>query len=207
MRSTIIVMILAVTLGPRAHALDRRGEDTADSGPPARRLVVVDTNGAVVGTILDRGSFGSSTPDLDDLTGIARLWVVTGSLGRDPVALLVRRDALERTFSGIFYERNDCSGMGLIPQSGGALLPTAFAGPFGDPPTILYFPVGPATKVQAASHVIFPFTQAQCTGLLGIFLPPDHCCLAGDLEGFFAPFGTKDVSALGLVSPFHVELR
>jgi hypothetical protein len=107
------------------------------------------------------------------------------------------------------YESPDCSGPAFLEvgsTSPGLISALSVYGTTG------YYAAGPGSEHLIASEKFFPVSADQCGARGGgTFIPPDGCCRpcnaaeAACPTGLVSPVMMLDVSAFGLVPPFHVE--
>lgn len=165
------------------------------AGAPGPGLVVKDANGAFVGVVnsVERSSpispnvasqvyvmrrLGSGTPVLLPVSNL------TGFLGSDG-----------RRTGPLYYESTDCSGPPLMAVSfdGSLIVDALVRQQSSGAPLIAYYPVGPPLRTFANSFRYDPSGGAGCATV--DVNPP----------GMLADVATTDLTALGLIPPFHVE--
>jgi len=169
----------------------------------AGRLVVKDSNGALVGFVIGP-TFNPpfTVPDnlVDDrVTPVVRLiedtWVqfrvdARGSLGFDtPLG-----DSFE-------YESTDCTGNPLVIVGASAMMSMAFVGPDGTET----YAILPGTPRMFHSNAFFPPAGETCSSTT---LPNGMCCRTNIQTSpvkNLANTMALNLSTLGLVPPFHVE--
>ena len=165
-----------------------------------RRLVVKDTNGAVVGQLTDQdstdffhGGLGPSiTKAVRRVNDQPLSFWVSDSGFVDMIGLL----------SALRFESSDCSGPALVEVGpSGLLLPELYVhgttGYYGSPPVASH---------SIGAYLGFITSEATCFADGGTsFVQPDECCFNYPFSAVGAPAATVDIASLGLVPPFHVE--
>jgi hypothetical protein len=162
-------------------------------GPAGPRMVVKDSNGQLVGPVMSASEL---------------YVVVERPVGAESLLVVVTRSGVAEgpTSSALesqYFETTDCSGPGYRdePQGGGLFRETFVRG------SQVYYLTGSMQTRTIASQLGFGATAASCAAVMGLFTPPDVCCVAmvTPLTLQVESIATFDLSTLGLVPPFHVE--
>lgn len=196
-------------------------------GPPGAggaTVVVRDSSGAMVGSVLDlavdAGRRASGIVDVEVVRTVAGQLVsfIVGPIEQSHIGIIgfapppgFDDDLHQSVFhQGVFpdgnilYESVDCSGPPRLPADKPLVLPHAFV----RGTTAYYRVVGPITERVIQSSLFLDDTQEDCTARPGVFTAPDCCVMNG--AGSSMPtydVGVLDLSSLGLVPPFHIELQ
>ena len=156
-------------------------------GPPGPALVVKDSNGVLVGPVVEVGATGD--------VGVAV------KLGSSFVLLPMNDAGFETGGPLLLFTSSVCAGTAYNQAAQGYLLGR---GTVKD--GIAFVPSGPAS-IQTIAAALIVKTQADCTLFpINIFFPPDQCCVPGIASGqqSVAPLASFDLANLGLVPPFKL---
>lgn len=160
-------------------------------------LVVRDTAGVLVGSVLVSGTGDRGTRSI----------VIARKVpGGSAAAFTVKAAGFEeQTAISLFFEDSSCSGTPLVPAIESDLLPLATV--VGG---VAYFADGVASTKLLGAVLLAPYVggMASCVESGGQFLPPSSCCFAYSSVStdVLAAASMLDVTALGLVPPFRVEV-
>ena len=156
-------------------------------GPPGPALVVNDSNGVLVGPVVEVGSTGD--------VGVAV------KLGSSFVLLPMNDAGFETGGPLLLFTSSVCAGTAYTIAGQGYLLGRGVV-----KDGVAFIPSGPAS-IQTIAAALIVKTQADCALFpINTFFPPDQCCVPGIASGqqSVAPMASFDLANLGLVPPFKL---
>ena len=181
------------------------------------RLVVKDTNGAVVGILEpghtaihhypDRGGGIYLTNSIDSFPEDGGGNLVATRIANTPVCLTVCRDGFQEV-GGIHFTSTDCSGTPLLTADGGSGPTSALAlvltAPVGG--CSAYYPTSVGVTLRLVRSSLLVTDSSTCLGSFGgSFTAPNRCCAPESESRYTVDAATFDLATLGPVPPFHVE--